>query len=242
MMKSYIALDLETTGLDPKQEKITEIAALKIVDGIVTEQLVTFVNPMRKLEGHITRLTGITDQMLEDAPAIEAVMEDAAAFIGDLPILGHNIMFDYSFLKQAAVNSHLEFEKEGLDTLKLCRAFMPPDLKRNLSCACAYYRISQSAAHRARADAEAAHMLYQELLKLHGPEKSELFVPGPLIYKAKREQPATKRQKEYLQDLIKCHRIDITVQIEDMSRSQASRAIDRIISQYGRISPRGRIS
>ena len=56
-----------------------------------------------------------------------------------------------------------------------------------------------------------------------------------MIYKAKREQPATKRQKEYLQDLVKCHRIDITVQIDDISRSEASRMIDTIISQYGRI-------
>lgn len=241
MMKSYIALDLETTGLDPKEEKITEIAALKIVDGTVTEQLVTFVNPMKRLGEHITRLTGITDMMLKDAPPIEDVIKKVTEFFGDMPILGHNILFDYSFLKQAAVNSHLEFEKEGLDTLKLCRAFMPPDLKRNLSCACAYYHISQSAAHRAQADAEAAHLLYQELLKLHGPEKSGLFVPGPLVFKAKREQPATKRQKEYLQDLIKCHKIDVTVQIEEMSRSQASRAIDRIISRYGRIPSGGKI-
>lgn len=242
MMNTYIALDLETTGLDPKQEKITEIAALKIVDGIPAEQFVTFVNPMKKLGEHITRLTGITDRMLEDAPPIEDIIEKAAAFFGELPILGHNIMFDFSFLKQAAVNGRLEFEKEGLDTLKLCRVFMPPDLKRNLACACAYYHISQPTAHRAQADAEAAHMLYQELLRLHGGEKGELFVPGPLIYKAKREQPATKRQKEYLHDLIKCHKIDVTVQIDNMSRSQASRIIDTIISQYGRISPGGQIS
>lgn len=242
MMNTYIALDLETTGLDPKQEKITEIAALKIVDGVAAERFVTFVNPMRKLGEHITRLTGITDQMLKDAPPIEDIIGEAAAFFGELPILGHNILFDYSFLKQAALNSRLEFETEGLDTLKLCRAFMPPDLKRNLSCACAYYHISQPTAHRAQADAEAAHKLYQELLRLHGPDQAGMFAPGPLIYKAKREQPATKRQKEYLHDLVKCHRIDITVQIEDMSRSQASRTIDTIISQYGRISPRGQIS
>ena len=235
MMNSYIALDLETTGLEAKQEKITEIAAIKIIDGAVAGQFVTLVNPMRRLGMHITRLTGITDEMLKDAPPIEDVIGDAVEFFGDLPLLGHNIMFDYSFLKHAAVNSRLEFEKEGLDTLMLCRAFMPGDMKRKLSWACTYAQLSQSAAHRAQADAEAAHRLYQELLKLHSQDRPELFTSKPLIYKAKREQPATKRQKEYLQDLVKCHRIDITVQIDDISRSEASRMIDTIISQYGRI-------
>ena len=59
-----------------------------------------------------------------------------------------------------------------------------------------------------------------------------------MIYKAKKEQPVTKRQKEYLQDLIKCHRIDVTVQIDAMSRSEVSRMIDNIISQYGRMTSR----
>lgn len=235
MMESYIALDLETTGLDAKQEKITEIAAIKIVNGVPGASFVTFVNPGRSLGEHITRLTGITDQMLKDAPPIEEVIGEAVKFFGELPLLGHNIMFDYSFLKQAAVNSSLDFEKEGLDTLMLCRSFMPADVKRNLSCACSYYHISQSEAHRAQADAQAAHMLYQELIRRHSRDRPELFAPKPLIYKAKREQPATKRQKEYLRDLIKCHRIDVTVQVDDISRNQASRMIDTIISQYGRI-------
>lgn len=235
MVNSYIALDLETTGLEAKQEKITEIAALKVVDGAVTDRYVTFVNPKRRLGVYITQLTGITDEMLADAPVIEDIIKDVVEFCGDLPLLGHNIKFDYSFLKHAAVNSRLVFEKEGIDTLTLCRAFMPGDTKRNLSCACSYYQVAQSTAHRAQADAEAAHMLYQEMFRLHSGDRPELFVSKPLIYKAKMEQPATKRQKEYLRDLVKCHRIDMTVQIEDISRSEASRMIDTIISQFGRI-------
>ena len=235
MTNSYIALDLETTGLEPKQEKITEIAALKVVDGVISKRYVTFVNPGRSLGAHITQLTGITDKMLADAPPIEELIEDVVRFCGDLPLLGHNIRFDYSFLKHAAVNRGLEFERHGIDTLTLCRAFMTGDTRKNLSCACAYFHVPQSTAHRAQADAEAAHLLYQELMSRHDQDQPDMFAPRPLIYKAKRDQAATKRQKEYLQDLLKCHRIDVTVQIEDMSRSQASRMIDTIISQYGRI-------
>ena len=61
------------------------------------------------------------------------------------------------------------------------------------------------------ADAQSAHLLFQTMKKLHGGERPQAFAPAPLFYRAKREQPATKRQKEYLQDLIKCHRINITV-------------------------------
>ena len=213
MTNSYIALDLETTGLEARLDKITEIAALRVEDGRVEERFVTLVNPGRQLGERITALTGITDDMV-------------------------NILFDYAFLKRAAVNSGLDFEREGIDTLGICRLFMPEDVKRNLTCACSFYEVSQSAAHRAQADAEAAHGLYQVMMARHGEEHPEAFAAKPLIYKAKREQPATKRQKEYLHDLLKCHRIDVTVQIDAMSRSEVSRMIDNIISQYGRMTSR----
>ena len=181
MTNSYIALDLETTGLEPKQEKITEIAALKVVDGVISKRYVTFVNPGRSLGAHITQLTGITDKMLADAPPIEELIEDVVRFCGDLPLLGHNIRFDYSFLKHAAVNRGLEFERHGIDTLTLCRAFMTGDTRKNLSCACAYFHVPQSTAHRAQADAEAAHLLYQELMSRHGQDQPDMFAPRPLI-------------------------------------------------------------
>ena len=234
MTNSYVAIDIETTGLEPKTDKITEIAAVKVVDGRVAERYVTLVNPKRPLGEKIVELTGITDHMVAQAPGIEAVIGPFVAFCGELPLLGHNILFDYSFLQRAAVNHGLEFEREGIDTLNLCRAFMPPANKKNLASACAFYRVEQVQAHRAEADAVSAHLLYQRMLAGHGGERQELFVPKPLIYRAKREQPATKRQKEYLQDLIKCHRIDVTVQIESLSRNEASRMIDQILSQYGR--------
>lgn len=231
---SYVAIDIETTGLEPKIDKITEIAALKVVDGSVAGRYVTLVNPRRPLGARIVELTGITDGMLSGAPGIEEVIRPFVEFCGDLPLLGHNILFDYGFLKRAAVNCGLEFEREGIDTLNLCRAFMPSENKKNLAAACAFYCVDQVQAHRAEADALSAHLLYQRMFARHSGEREELFVPKSLIYRAKREQPATKRQKEYLQDLIKCHRIDVTVQIDSLSRNEASRMIDQILSQYGR--------
>ncbi|MEG0368702.1 MAG: 3'-5' exonuclease, partial [Hungatella sp.] len=146
-----------------------------------------------------------------------------------------SFIFDYSFLKRAAVNGGLTFEKKGIDTLLLCREFMPAEVKKNLAVACRYYQVENQHAHRALSDAYAAHELYQKMLLQHGIQKPRAFEDKFLIYKVKKEQFATKRQKEGLRELIKYHKIDITVQIEHLSRNEISRMTDKIISQYGRI-------
>lgn len=234
-MATYVAIDLETTGLNPRIDKIMEIGAVKVIDGQVKEEFHTLVHPRRQLEPEIITLTGISDEMLDGAPGIEDVIGKTVEFCDGFPILGHRIIFDYSFLKQAAVNAGLSFEKEGMDTLKLCRKFMPEAERKNLTAACCYFHIDSGDAHRALADAYAASNLYRELQKRYGSEQPEAFESKSLIYKVKKEQPATKRQKEGLRELIKYHRIDITVQIDHLSRNEVSRMTDKIISQYGRI-------
>lgn len=232
---SYIALDLETTGLNPKHDKIIEIGAVLVIGGEMKDTFSSFVNPKRELNGPTSELTGISDEMLKDARSIEEVIEDVVNFCHGFPLLGHHIIFDYSFLKRAAVNRGISFEKRGIDTLTLCRRFMPGNEKKNLASASRYYRVKQEDAHRALADARTAHFLYQAVRKKHYSESPESFFGRPLVYMAKKEQPATKKQKEVLRDLLKYHRINISAQIDYLSRSEASRMTDKIISQYGRI-------
>ena len=131
-------------------------------------------------------------------------------------------------------------EVEEFDTLALCRSLMPAGERKNLSSACRYFGIDQENAHRALSDALCAHRLYQKLKEQYPEEENGLFLAKKLRYKAKKERTASKRQKEYLQDLIKCHRINITVQLDALSRSEASRMIDRIILQHGRLFPKGK--
>ena len=119
-----------------------------MIDGTVRERFVTLINPGRPISEKITQLTGITDEMVRTAPLMENVIGELLAFCEGLPLLGHNILFDYRFLKQAAVNSRLECEFEAVDTLTLCRHLMPPDEKKNLSASCTWFQIPQSAAHR----------------------------------------------------------------------------------------------
>ena len=233
---SYIAVDIETTGLNAKLDKIIEIGAVKVINGQITERFQTLVNPHRDLQDQTELLTGITMDMLSDAPGIDEVIGALVGFCEEgLPLLGHRIIFDYSFLKRAAVNQKLVFERNGIDTLWLCRHFMPEEEKKNLAAACAFYGIAREQSHRAFADAVDAHLLFQALLDRHGRTEPGEFAEKPLIYKVKREQPASKKQKEGLRYLLKYHKIDLPVQIEYLSRNEISRITDKIILQYGRI-------
>lgn len=234
MLNTYVSIDLETTGLNPKTDKMVEAGAYKVVDGEIVDTYSTMIQPRRQLEEITMALTGITDEMLDGAPDGSQVIREIIEFCDGFPLLGHHIIFDFSFLKRAAVNAGLEFEKEGMDTLALCRRFMPEEEKKNLSAACHFYQASMGEAHRALADARGTHELYQKLLQRYGQENPEVFTAKPLIYKVKKEQPATKRQKEYLRDLLKYHKISISAQIDYMTRNEISRMTDQLISQYGK--------
>ena len=233
--RSYIAVDLETTGLNPKEERILEIGAVRVEQGRETAVFSQLINPRREISPRIVELTGITEEMVKDCPEIGGVLGDFLEFCGDLPLLGHRVIFDYSFLKRAAVNRGLSFVRNGIDTLALCRRFMPEEEKKNLGAACQYFGIPLENAHRAVSDAAAAHQLYQKLAGLYENGQEQAFFPRPLEYKVKREQPASKRQKEVLRDLLKYHKITLSAQIDDLSRDEISRITDKIILKYGRI-------
>ena len=232
MITSYVCVDLETTGLNPKTDKIIEIGAVKVVDGEITDRFSSFVNPGRKLEERIVELTGIRDEDLTGAPPIEEVFPRIAEFIGDACLLGHSVLFDFSFLKKAAVNQKREFEKEAVDTLKISRKFLPDLESRSLDYLCKYYEIPHNA-HRALADAEATHFLFGKLRDAFYREEEALFQPQKLVYKAKKDSPATNSQKERLYRLTMQHNITLDVNIEMMTKSEASRMIDKLRMQFG---------
>ena len=232
-MDAYICIDLETTGLNPKEDRIIEIGAVKVCQGKITERFSTFIQPGRKLEERITELTGIRDEDLENAPEIEAVLEQLLDFMGDLPLLGHSILFDYSFLKKACVNHKLSFEKYGVDTLKIARKYLTSLEHKNLEYLCDYYGIEHHA-HRALADAEATVALYQRLCEQFYNAEDLFFTPHLLQFHGKRDTPATVAQKERLYRLIKQHKIEWNQDVEKLTRSEASRLTDRILTEYGR--------
>lgn len=231
MADSYVSIDLETTGLNPKEDAIIEIGAVKVLDGRRTETLRTFVNPRRILPERIIELTGITQNEARGGISAGEAAWKVIEFVGELPIMAHRVMFDYAFLKRAAVNNGLCFEKTGIDTLWLARKYLPGLESRSLSSLCEYYHID-CRAHRALEDALATSELYSRLAEDYYEEES--FRPRPLLYKVKKEAPATQKQKDRLYELIDRHKLTIEYEVDSLTRNQASRYTDRILAAYGR--------
>ena len=212
----------------------TEIGAVRVRDGQIVESFTSFVNPGRILPAHITELTGILQEQVDEAETMESVLPAFLEFAGDLPLVGHRILFDYGFLKRAAVNMRLDFERSGVDTLKLSRQFLSELPSRRLSALCEHFEIPIQA-HRALEDARATHILYEKLLELYGtgPDRGKAFEPVPLICKVKRESPATKAQKERLKKLFSMHQLVPEYDVEMLTKNEASRQSDRILAAYG---------
>ena len=248
MYDTYVSIDLETTGLNPKRDRIIEIGAIRVERGEIREEFSTFVNPGRKLEERITELTGIRDEDLAEAPELDEVFPKLLEFMGDFPLLGHSILFDYSFLKKAAVDRKLTFERSAVDTLQIARKYLPDLPHRNLEYLCRYYEIPHHA-HRALEDAKATDRLFRKLAELFYEEKNgeqaltesdgktaknTLFAPKPLHFQVKRDTPATKPQKERLYRLLEQHKITLEADVEKLTRSEAGRLVDKILAKYGR--------
>lgn len=235
---SYVCIDLETTGLDPKRDKIIEIGAVKVEAGQVLAQWESFVNPRRKLEERIVELTGIRDEQLMDAPTIGEILPAFLDFVEDRVLLGHGVLFDFSFIKKAAVNERMTFERQGIDTLRIARKYLQDLESRSLGYLCQYYQIPHRA-HRALEDAKATAALYGRLAQdFYEKEEQEgdksLFRPKQLLYQAKRDTPLTIPQKEQLYKLVDKHKLVIDYEIESLTRSEASRKIDQLLAEYGR--------
>lgn len=236
MINDYVVLDLETTGLDPKKDKIIEIGAVKIKGGCIIDAFDKLVNPATPISRLITDVTGIDDSMVCDSPYIEDILPEFIDFCEDYVIIGHNLKFDYSFLKKNAVDLGREFDKMGLDTLKIAKKHLASLEKRNLDYLCCYYGIEDNNHHRASNDARVTHELYQIMCKSdYYSECDPVFIPEEMVYKVKPQQPATARQINYLNDLLKYHKIDSDVDISRLSKNEASRYIDNIIFNYGKI-------
>lgn len=238
MTNTYIAFDLETTGLRPMSDRILEIGALKVVEGEVVDTYETFIDCDIPIPPFITELTGITREMTIGSPqtaeAVRGFLEFSRGYEQEV-LLGHNLPFDYSFMKRNVVNLGLDYERRGLDTLHIAKLCLAQLESRSLDKLAKYFGIPQEHHHRALDDALTTARIYQRLMEEFGEKRPDLFEPQPLSFKVKKESPITNSQKRYLQDLLKYHRIENSVNIETLTKNEASRMIDGIILQHGKI-------
>ncbi|HEY70436.1 MAG TPA: 3'-5' exonuclease, partial [Anaerolineae bacterium] len=161
-MQTLIALDLETTGLDPERDAVIEIGVVRFRGKRVEEEWSTLVNPGQPLSPFITQLTGITDEMLAGAPRITQVLGDLQTFVGDVPILGHNIQFDLAFLQRQGLFQH----NEPLDTFDLASVLLPSAPRYSLTALASLLEVPVRAKHRALEDADTTRMVFLRLCDL----------------------------------------------------------------------------
>jgi ATP-dependent DNA helicase DinG len=159
-MNSIVALDIETTGLDAEKDAIIEIGAVRFNANRVEGEWSTLLNPGRRIPPFITQLTGITDQMVLNAPSIKGVLAGLADFVGEAPILGHSIRFDLSFLRRHKVFTL----NEAVDTYELAAVLLPGAERYNLGSLAQALGTLLPATHRALDDARATRAVYFRLL------------------------------------------------------------------------------
>ena len=126
MLEEFIVLDLETTGLDPLNDKIIEIGAVKITGSKIVESYSTFINPEKNIPDYIVNLTGITNDDVRDAPVFAESSSDLVEFIGDRPIVGQFIKFDLDFLSESGlIFDNIVFKSVRVDAISIATAPCP---------------------------------------------------------------------------------------------------------------------
>ena len=227
IISDYIAIDLETTGISLSKDKIIEVGLLKVKDSHIIDTFSCVINPDMQVDDKILELTKISKNELENAKRIHEVINHIVDFCEEYVLLGHNTIFDYSFVKKEANRAGLEFEKRGIDTYKLCKKVLPENVRKNLTEACGYFGIERKNSHRAFSDAYYTHVLFQEIIKNF---KTLEISSEAMKVKIKKFVPIRKRTKEDLQKLLNCHRIGCKVNIDLLSESEAKRMMDKIKS------------
>ena len=162
----YVVFDLETTGLSPFKDEIIEIGAVKVdKDGKILETFTTLVKPSKPVSEFIQNLTGISNEMLVDAPSIYTVLPRFADFAGESILVGHNVTFDIAFVQQKAkIYNDIRLLNPYVDTLSLTRKVYPNLKSYKLQDLIKEFDLKTYAAHRALADVVATQQLF-ELLK-----------------------------------------------------------------------------
>ncbi len=168
VIDNYVVFDIETTGLDPYYDEIIEIGAIKVKGSIVVDTFQTLIKPKEEISPFITRLTGITNTMVENAPSIEESISIFLEFVGKKIVVGHNVSFDINFVYDYSDGN---FKNDYIDTMRLSRYLFKDFANHKLATLVKNFDIHTEAYHRAMADCESTRQCF-EYIKKHLQEKS----------------------------------------------------------------------
>ena len=162
---SFCVFDIETTGLNKKYEKITEIAVCKVKDGKIIDEFTTFVNPEKHIPDEVQNLTHITDDMVKDSPTIEEVLPQFIEFTKDSILVAHNSSFDVGFIAHFAAEQKLEFSPYVIDTLTIARENYTSVENHKLGTLAEFLGVELEGAHRAINDTRATAKVFIKMIE-----------------------------------------------------------------------------
>tara|TARA_Y100000310_G_scaffold316748_1_gene368874 strand:- start:3702 stop:4271 length:570 start_codon:yes stop_codon:yes gene_type:complete len=158
---------LETTGLSKHKHNITEIAAVKVNNNKIVNEFSTLINPCQHIPSFITRITGINDKMVAEAPKINQALPHFLKFLKDDVIIAHNATFDHGFISEnAARHTNTSFLNSRVCTRKLATRLLPTLPSKRLECVCNHFNIKNQEAHRAMGDTIATAEVFSNFLNI----------------------------------------------------------------------------
>lgn len=162
---TFVVVDVETTGMSAIEDRITEIAMMKVQDGTLVDEFSTLVNPLLTIPAHITSITGIDNVMVQNAPPAREVVPFIAEFLGDAIFVAHNAAFDWGFVSHTARRERgIELENQKLCTVKLSSRILPHLPSKSLGPVAEHLNITIPERHRASGDAYATALVLVKFL------------------------------------------------------------------------------
>ena len=230
LLDNYIIFDIETTGLDSSYDEIIEIGAIRIENNKVVSKFQSLVKPNIEIDDYISELTGITNDMVKDAPKIEDVLPQFMEFVGNEILIGHNVNFDINFIYDNLYrNNYKVLKNDFIDTMRLARKLLPELPHHRLIDLADYFNIDFSNNHRALRDCEITLSIYENL-KLLAIEKygdsdnfKDAFKKNSSAIKAK--DVVTTNTEFDIDNLFYGKYVAITGTLEKLQRKEAMQII-----------------
>ena len=167
LLSDYIIFDIETTGLDSSYDEIIEIGAIKVKNNKIVSKFNSLVKPKNEIDEYITELTGITNEMVKDAPTIEEILPDFMNYIGNDILIGHNVNFDINFIYDNLYRNKFDVLTNAfIDTMRISRKLLPELPHHRLIDLAKYFKIDSTNNHRSLKDCEITMNVYENLKEI----------------------------------------------------------------------------